>query len=89
MPRKRHRDDDSQRRRVIAFREMIGAADNSCRRTTRRVHRSEYRTLANLQRLAAFLQGFPGRKNIIWFTEKAPGVFLTGGETGISRTPAR
>jgi len=42
----------------------------------------ELRTLANLQRLAAFLQGFPGRKNIIWFTEKAPGAFLTGGVTG-------
>ncbi len=33
----------------------------------------EFRTLANLQRLAAFLQGFPGRKNIIWFAEKVPG----------------
>ena len=42
----------------------------------------EFRTLANLQKLAAFLQGFPGRKNIIWFTEKAPGEFLKGGETG-------
>ena len=49
--------------------------------TSRSIDR-EFRTLANLQRLAAFLQGFPGRKNIIWFTEKAPGVFLTGGETG-------
>jgi len=39
-------------------------------------------TLANLQRLAAFLQGFPGRKNIIWFTEKPPGFFKPGGETG-------
>jgi VWFA-related protein len=35
-------------------------------------------TLENLQRLAAFLQGFPGRKNIIWFAEKPPGVFVTG-----------
>ena len=42
----------------------------------------EFRTLADLQKLAAFLQGFPGRKNIIWFTEKAPGVWLTGGGTG-------
>ncbi len=41
-----------------------------------------FRTLANLQRLAAFLEGFPGRKNIIWFAEKVPGVFLTGGKTG-------
>ena len=39
-------------------------------------------TLGNLQRLAAFLQGFPGRKNVIWFTEKAPGVFNPGGSTG-------
>ena len=36
----------------------------------------ELRTLANLQRLAAFLQGFPGRKNIIWFAEKVPGGFV-------------
>jgi VWFA-related protein len=35
-------------------------------------------TLENLQRLATFLQGFPGRKNIIWFSEKPPGVFVTG-----------
>ena len=35
-------------------------------------------TLENLQRLAAFLQGFPGRKNIIWFAEKPPGIFVTG-----------
>lgn len=35
-------------------------------------------TLENLQRLAAFLHGFPGRKNIIWFAEKPPGVFVTG-----------
>jgi VWFA-related protein len=42
----------------------------------------EFRTLANLQRLAAFLEGFPGRKNIIWFSEKPPGVFLLGGATG-------
>ena len=36
----------------------------------------ELRTLANLQRLATFLQGFPGRKNIIWFAEKVPGGFV-------------
>ncbi len=44
-----------------------------------------YVTLANLQKLATFLQGFPGRKNIIWFAEKVPSAFLTGGVTG---TPA-
>jgi VWFA-related protein len=37
-----------------------------------------YITLENLQRLASFLQGFPGRKNIIWFAEKPPGLFVTG-----------
>jgi VWFA-related protein len=37
-----------------------------------------YVTLENLQRLAMFLQGFPGRKNIIWFAEKPPGLFITG-----------
>lgn len=31
-----------------------------------------YRTLANLQRLAAFLGSFPGRKNVIWFSESFP-----------------
>ena len=39
-------------------------------------------TLGNLQRLAVFLRGFPGRKNIIWFSEKPPGVFNPGGSTG-------
>jgi len=32
-------------------------------------------TLANLQRLATFLNSFPGRKNLIWFSESIP--FLT------------
>lgn len=32
----------------------------------------EYRTLANLQQLAAFLGSFPGRKNLIWFSESFP-----------------
>ena len=41
-----------------------------------------YVTLANLQRLAAFLEGFGGRKNIIWFTESVPSDFLVGGDTG-------
>ena len=49
--------------------------------TSRSVDRM-FRTLANLQRLAAFLQGFPGRKNVIWFAEKVPGTFLLGGKTG-------
>lgn len=38
-------------------------------------------TLANLKRLAAFLQGVPGRKNIIWFAQKVPAVFnVEGGQ---------
>jgi VWFA-related protein len=48
-------------------------------------------TLANLQRLAAFLQGFPGRKNIIWFAEKVPALYVTGSDAagGVSSgTPA-
>ena len=32
-------------------------------------------TLANLQRLATFLSAFPGRKNVIWFTESLPALF--------------
>ena len=50
-----------------------------------------YVTLANLQRLAAFLQGFPGRKNIIWFAEKVPSLYVTGSDAAggvASGTPA-
>jgi VWFA-related protein len=36
-----------------------------------------YVTMANLQKLAAFLEGFPGRKNIIWFAEKVPALYVT------------
>jgi hypothetical protein len=32
--------------------------------------------LANLQRLATFLSAFPGRKNVIWFTESLPALFM-------------
>jgi VWFA-related protein len=32
----------------------------------------EYRTLHNLQQLASFLAAFPGRKNLIWFSESFP-----------------
>jgi VWFA-related protein len=44
-------------------------------------------TLANFQRLAAFLNSFPGRKNVIWFSEAFPLVISNyidpqvGGET--------
>lgn len=44
----------------------------------------ELRTLANLQRLAVFLQQFPGRKNIIWFAEKVPGGFVVENGSTIS-----
>ena len=47
-------------------------AENQKSRTIDR----ELITLVNLQRLATFLQGFPGRKNIIWFAEKVPGGFV-------------
>jgi len=33
-------------------------------------------TLANLQQLATFLSAFPGRKNVIWFTESLPALFI-------------
>jgi len=36
-------------------------------------------TLANLRRLAEFLRGVPGRKNIIWFAQKVPAVFNVEG----------
>ncbi len=42
-----------------------------------------YVTLANLQKLAAFLQGFPGRKNIIWFAEKVPALFVTSSSASV------
>lgn len=35
-------------------------------------------TLTNLQKLATFLEGFPGRKNIIWFAEKVPALYVLG-----------
>ena len=63
--------------------EMIAALQNFINENdTSRSFDRIYVTLENLQRLAAFLQGFPGRKNIIWFTEKLPTVFLSGGQTG-------
>jgi VWFA-related protein len=44
-------------------------------------------TLANLRRLAAFLQGVPGRKNIIWFAQKVPGAFNVEGGAMQSSNP--
>lgn len=59
--------------------EMIAALENFINEndTSRSVDRV-YVTLENLQRLAAFLEGFPGRKNIIWFTEQVPALYVTG-----------
>lgn len=39
-------------------------------------------TFTNLQKLAAFLEGFPGRKNIIWFAESVPSLFVSSSDTG-------
>jgi VWFA-related protein len=35
-----------------------------------------YRTMANIQHLAKFLGSFPGRKNLIWFSESFPMTFV-------------
>jgi VWFA-related protein len=35
-----------------------------------------YRTLENIQHLARFLGSFPGRKNLIWFSEEFPVTFV-------------
>ena len=45
-------------------------------------------TLVNLQRLAAFLEGFPGRKNLIWFAESVPSAFVITGGAGRTGNPA-
>jgi VWFA-related protein len=45
-------------------------------------------TLANLQRLAAFLEGFPGRKNLIWFAESVPSAFVIRGGSASTGNPA-
>ncbi|MGA8742556.1 MAG: VWA domain-containing protein [Terracidiphilus sp.] len=72
--------------------EMIAALQNFINENdTSRGFDRMYVTLANLQRLAAFLQGFPGRKNIIWFAEKVPALYVTGSDAAggvASGTPA-
>ncbi|MGD0628697.1 MAG: VWA domain-containing protein [Terracidiphilus sp.] len=45
-------------------------------------------TLVNLQRLAAFLEGFPGRKNLIWFAESVPSAFVITGGAARTGNPA-
>jgi hypothetical protein len=42
--------------------------ENAASRTTDQV----LLTMENMQRLATFLTGFPGRKNVIWFSESFP-----------------
>ena len=72
--------------------EMIAALQNFINENdTSRGFDRMYVTLANMQRLAAFLQGFPGRKNIIWFAEKVPALYVTGSDASggvASGTPA-
>lgn len=59
--------------------EMIAALKNFINENdTSRSFDRVYVTLENLQRLAAFLEGFPGRKNIIWFTEQVPSLYISG-----------
>ena len=51
---------------IAALQQFIGENDDS-----RGIDRVMV-TLANFQRLATFLNGFPGRKNVIWFSESFP-----------------
>jgi VWFA-related protein len=47
-------------------------------------------TMKNMQRLAMFLTGFPGRKNVIWFSESFPLITPNGGgSSGSSVDPQR
>lgn len=59
---------------IAALQNFIGENDTS------RGFDRMYVTMENLQKLAAFLQGFPGRKNIIWFAEKVPALYVTGSD---------
>jgi VWFA-related protein len=63
---------------TVASADMIAALQNFFQENddSRSVDRAIV-TLTNLQRLATFLNGFPGRKNVIWFTESVP--WLTAG----------
>jgi VWFA-related protein len=51
---------------VTALKNFFKTNDNA--RTIDR----DFLTLENFQRLATFLNGFPGRKNVIWFSEAFP-----------------
>ncbi len=60
--------------------------ENDASRTTDRV----LLTCENMQRLATFLTGFPGRKNVIWFSESFPLVTPNGGSmSGSNVDPQR
>jgi VWFA-related protein len=52
---------------------MIAALQNFFQvGATAQASEREYQTLHNLQQLATFLAAFPGRKNLIWFSESFP-----------------
>lgn len=44
-------------------------------------------TLQNLQRLATFLNSFPGRKNVIWFSQSVPTIFASIASSDIDADP--
>jgi VWFA-related protein len=44
-------------------------------------------TLDNLQRLATFLNSFPGRKNVIWFSQNVPSIFMGVGTVNVDADP--
>lgn len=68
---------------IASFERFTNENDNS------RSFDQVYLTLENLQRLATFLEGFPGRKNIIWLTDQVPAYFIAGADGGIhSGNPA-
>lgn len=58
---------------TAATQAMIDALTGFFSRTeTAQTDDRAYRTLQNMQELATFLRGFPGRKNLIWFSEQFP-----------------
>lgn len=67
---------------MAASQQQFNAAMDSFRTNDRML-----RTLSNLQRLADFLAGIPGRKNIIWFAQKVPAAFVVEGGVMQSSNP--
>jgi VWFA-related protein len=68
---------------IASLRNFIQENDNS-----RTVDRALL-TLANFQRLATFLNAFPGRKNVIWFSEAFPLVISGNVDTQVNDETAR